>query len=602
MNDLVVPKNAFRVGGREQVKLGEWRWVQCDEWNEVTKWVNGQAVGGKGHKVTERLMCAFHLASNHVKFHQSYPGGGDCIEDVRYRDIEAKTRLEPNWQAELQKQIAAKQLELSAAINTMIDLVKSADLLNESNEPPTLLPSTVRRDPVAMKAELLRLKKVSYPAAQANVETVIKEMVALNKDMCLSFKADAERMDAAVKTVDKRLFALEIYAGIGEGSVLIREGKPAEPETPITVRQMIRYMDEETLIDLDKGGMDFTKVDEFDEWVSRPENIARMAPETRCVVALQVRREDKDYGDCHSIGEAIAHVEWNRKNNKWTYLLIRNGEQIWRLMCDIEFSPRLLPLREEFVAPLVKEPHYSFDNREPELITPDHLEYDEHLAERMHKVYEYNRVMFLLQGLLDRSKVFAPHPPINLADEAQVEKYFKPVFDEEQALPSANPPVWEVYRNKINKTIKPGTLVWCNVGEEASGRYTRDRYRPKYGYDAPKRPIVCEVERVSKDRKHVVLKWSLGPRTKVSWRIDMQRPVPNKPHYYYKSRHEDVYEERFGHQKVEMEKVFAVAAYTPGDYKKFLCDAYLKGAYLQWAPQLIGAEKWHQAAKATKAS
>lgn len=189
MNDLVVPKNAFRVGGREQVKLGEWRWVQCDDWKEVTKWVNGQAVGGKGHKMTERLMCAFHLASNHVKFHQSYPGGGDCIEDVRYRDIEAKTRLEPNWQAELQKQIAAKQLELSAAINTMIDLVKSADLLNESNEPPTLLPSTVRRDPVAMKAELLRLKKISYPAAQANVETVTKEMVALNRDMCLSFKA-----------------------------------------------------------------------------------------------------------------------------------------------------------------------------------------------------------------------------------------------------------------------------------------------------------------------------------------------------------------------------------------------------------------------------
>jgi hypothetical protein len=36
-----------------------------------------------------------------------------------------------------------------------------------------------------------------------------------------------------------------------------------------------------------------------------------------------------------------------------------------------------------------------------------------------------------------------------------------------------------------------------------------------------------------------------------------------------------------------------VAAYRPGDYKPFLCDAHLKGAYLRWAPALLSAERWH---------
>lgn len=37
------------------------------------------------------------------------------------------------------------------------------------------------------------------------------------------------------------------------------------------------------------------------------------------------------------------------------------------------------------------------------------------------------------------------------------------------------------------------------------------------------------------------------------------------------------------------------SAYVAGEYKAFLCDHYLKGAYLKWAPQLIGAEQWLQA-------
>lgn len=197
----------------------------------------------------------------------------------------------------------------------------------------------------------------------------------------------------------------------------------------------------------------------------------------------------------------------------------------------------------------------------------------------MNEIRHYNRIMFLLQGLLDRSQVFSPHPPINLMNPEHVEQYFQGIYDEEDGLPSANPPKWEDYRDAANKKIKVGTMVMCFVGGEKYGGYCRDDKRPKYGYDANERPNPCEVSRVSRDRKKVRLSWDLGERLGYehgSWGKWMKLPYKKK-----------------GHQWIEMEKVFNLEAYEVGDYKKFLCDRHLKGKYNQWAAFLLRSEKWY---------
>ena len=196
--------------------------------------------------------------------------------------------------------------------------------------------------------------------------------------------------------------------------------------------------------------------------------------------------------------------------------------------------------------------------------------------------------------------MFSPHPPIAVTDDVAVQKHFRVVRDEEDGLPTHNPPSWEDYRDAANATIRAGSLVHCSVAEEPSGRYTLDKRRPKYGYDAASRPAICEVERVERDRKHVWLRWSLGPRKRVTWELDTSRPVKDKPGWFYQKKVDTPLPERFGHQRVPVDKVFAVAGYKRGDYKIFLCDAALKGAYLEWAPPLLNCEKWHMEAAKRK--
>ena len=570
----------------DRPKLGEWYWVMCDDWEHPTSWCNGRATGGKGKKQVERLLCVSHIASNHVQFSEASIGGGKDYEYVRNGDLAKLTRRETGWQAIIQLRIADKQDELQKAVHALTDLFTRADL-GEATASQSMLPALTRQSPEQTKAALIHLKEKACPAAEKNVEYITKEIVALHTNLCLPMHAQKDALDKKVSMIDRRLFALELYAGIGEQIVTIRKGEPAPAETPIAVRQMLRFMDEETLIDYDTGGMDFKKLDEFDKWVAKDANLNRICPEPRCVVAMQIRRHEKDYGLPTDLCHAIEQINWHNAN-KWTYLLIRNGSQVYRLFVEIDFRPRLLPFRDEFHKPFTKTERRSNFGRVPfgqtkdweEIIkiTPQDWDYDDHVNKRLTKLYEYNRVMFLIQGLLDRSKVFAPHPPINLGNESDLDRYFKPVFDEELGLPSANPPRWEFYRDTLNAKLAKGKFAWCIEGEE-NKTYSRDSHRPKRGYNANSRPTICEVYSISKDRKTVEFRWPWGMRwgkEHGDWGRFGEWPV-----------------NRMCRQRVPIEKVFNVTDYQRGDYKKFLCDAYLKGAYLTWAPPLLAAERFH---------
>jgi len=611
MSDDLIKKesDARRITIDDRPKLGEWYWVKLrvDEYDScsirgktrIKRWKKN-----KKPKFEEVLLCASALGSNYVDFSCPVDERSHHFERIHNNDLyERIVRPEPNWKAILNQRIADKQAELQDAVKALADVWESADLLPQaaSNEPPSLLPATTRADPKIMKQRLLAIKKHKYPKAKENVEQITKELVGLHEAMVLPQQAQFERMKDGMEEIDNRLFALHLYGGFDELIKQIAEGEPAPAETPVTVRQMMRFMDEETLWDYDKGGMNFEKLADFDKWAVKPENLNRLAPEPRCVVALRVRRHEKDYGWPADIA-GYMEMEAKRKKDMETYLLIRNGQQVYRIATEVDFSPRLVPFRAEFHKPLVKtDEWYDWDShdqkRTERVVTPADLEYDEHMKKRKDEVRHYNRVIFLLQGLLDRSKVFAPHPPVNLSDGQDVQRYLAIKYDEEDGLPSARPPVWAEYRDQLNATIKKGSWVWCGTYEDDK-RTIYNRFghwkRPKYGYDAARRPLVCQVFSVAKDRKTVVLRWPLGERTKTEWVIDKSRPVPNKPGYFYQKSVEHKLPTRHGRQQVKMEEVFAVEAYTPGDYKKFLCDAYLKGAYLDWAPQLLNAEKWHR--------
>jgi hypothetical protein len=259
----------------------------------------------------------------------------------------------------------------------------------------------------------------------------------------------------------------------------------------------------------------------------------------------------------------------------------------------------LLPFREEFSKPFTRREYRSrwgkggptaegYKSWEEEVkILPDDLEYDKHVEERMEELYKYNRVMFLIQGLLDRSEVFQPHPLISLADPDHLDLYFRAIFDEEDGLPSANPPVWETYRDALNACLVPGNYVYSKWHPESDYEYSH-RGEGRWVKNARQRPAICEVTEVKRDRTKVKVSWAYG-------QVYGWHPHPTKPGWRQRGYYEP---DKKKHCWIPIKEVFNVSAYKTGDYKQFLCDAYQKGRYLEWAPQLLGAEKWLKLSKA----
>lgn len=554
-------------------KLGQWYWVRVKA-EEVDEDEMATARKTDNKKEVELLLCAEHIASNHTRF-GAHQGDSSYTYHVMHWDVLERTRPAVEWKEVIEQRLEEGKAKLADAVRRLADSCVKANLIEDPNAPKveTLLPAVTRTDPKQYKKALVRLKKTEFPEKYQTVEAITKALVGEHKNLILGERSKVEMMKNAMKRIDDRLFALELYAGFHESVKQIREGEPAPLETPITVRQMLRYMDEETLIAAEDGGMDFGHIQQFDEWAAA--NIKTVCPEPRCIVAFKVRRNFKDYGPCFDIAQAFTHMHWHQEDMK-TYLLIRNGERAYRFCTELDFDPRLLPLREEFNQPLFKKHYWSDEEKEP--VTPDKIEYDECMEERMKLVMHYNRITFLLQGLLDRSKVFEPHPPISLIDNEVVEQWVKFNYDEEDGLPGADPPVWEDTQAKANAKLKPGMVVYARWEREEFDRFARrERMFRRSGY--------YRVTSISRDRKTLKINEPWGTR----WGYEHRDMFGRE---YGKYGEWEVNRRR--HFEVEMHEVFNVetGGYVLGDYKKFLCDPYLKGAYMEWAPFLLKAERF----------
>ncbi|KKK50284.1 hypothetical protein LCGC14_3126560, partial [marine sediment metagenome] len=106
------------------------------------------------------------------------------------------------------------------------------------------------------------------------------------------------------------------------------------------------YMDEECLLAYEVGGMEFEDIYEFDEWMARPSNRDRLLPFPRCMIAMRVRRNEKAR-KAGSIAQAFINIRL-AELDKLTFLYIRNGEQLFRMNCDLEFDELLFPEKKEF--------------------------------------------------------------------------------------------------------------------------------------------------------------------------------------------------------------------------------------------------------------
>jgi hypothetical protein len=450
-------------------------------------------------------------------------------------------------------------------------------------------------------------------------------------------------MKSTIGEIEDRIFSVELYAGFKEDLVQVLDGEPAGYSEPVHIMQRRMYMDEESLIDYDTGGMNFERIEDFDAWLKKPHNLEKILPHPRTVVAFRVRRKDKDYRDY----DLMVRMMFCRED-KATFLYFRNGDQLWRLNTSTEFPDRLfgdddLDLSEPLwayhwlgdIRRVLTEREYmdrlekhlaavkkkkKFDERHPDFsswrpndgqdrdewkalkeehrgitsdidseitdrrhyvkFTPDTVWFDDIKSHVDKEIKDRNKLVMILQGIFDRSPVFSPHPPIELWTQEGFESSIRLVHDDSKALqPSEEPPSFEEYWERCNESLKTGSVV-MGVQE-----HWREEMVRRYDNHNSKWGAKDSYDK---------LPWNdSGPGDIVE--VEHYHPRIKKCRFKWLRRKADWSDDDYATSTLtlEQEKVFNLDGYKPGDYKIFLADHRTRENYLEWAKYLITAELYH---------
>jgi hypothetical protein len=255
-----------------------------------------------------------------------------------------------------------------------------------------------------------------------------------------------------VEKINKVIHTIELYLGIKEDIVQIQEGANAPTESPICFRQEVMFMDEEVGDPRSDGqGLDFRVIEDFDEWLCSNENYKHVIPEEKGVVVLRVRRNDKKYSDNPFINSMM-----NEENMK-TYILIRNGDNLYRIWADINIQ-RLFPRKTELIdmqeKAMSESDKYSNDDFWKKERTQKNIKEVEDIYLR------YQKQIIMLQGLIDRTQIFMPlAAPIKLTDpEIHGTDLVKFIYDDEVKLGDGHVSWWD-FLKKANENIGIGSRI-----------------------------------------------------------------------------------------------------------------------------------------------
>ena len=230
--------------------------------------------------------------------------------------------------------------------------------------------------------------------------------------------------------------------------------------------------------------------------------------------------------------------------------------------------------------------HYDSDSWQP--LDKDNVYYDEGMEYINDKIEEYNRIALIVQGLLDRTDILDPLPPVNLKDQQDFRDRVKLLYDGEHVLYDGEKPSIEDYINYCNSQITKESIFIGQVDfwERKEGEKENERDYKRYMNGEIR--DYHEIERFrpyGNPGPFHISQGKLQPRVR-KVKFEWQREIVNyqNPNYGNMTNTSIT---------VPIDKLFNVSAYKLGDYRRFFQDPRTREEYLKWAPMLLAAEEYH---------
>ena len=267
-----------------------------------------------------------------------------------------------------------------------------------------------------------------------------------------------------VEKITRVITIIKLYLGIEEELVQLKSGTTATGK--VTFRQSVVFMDEEYMA-WENGGLDWTQIKLFDDWLLKNENYKKIIPEEKGMVAMKPRRYKLDY-EYYGRHESRS----DEKRNKFmTYFLIRNGENLYRIYTDnLSLADnKLFPSRDDLLT--LSE------------LVPGEKESDD-------KMYAFRKQAMFMQGLFDRTEVFNPIGKVSVTNQDSIEANISYIYDADENLIGDGKVTWKQKLKQFSE-IKPGDrVIFISSTDGGRSSHNLGRFVGNYSreYNAPQLP------------------------------------------------------------------------------------------------------------------
>lgn len=172
------------------------------------------------------------------------------------------------------------------------------------------------------------------------------ELIKIKTESALQFRQyDKQRrdMEDEQSKLNEKIRILSVYSGIGKDVVKVQSGKESTLEK-ITIFQSLRFIREDIELLSEYENFDFTSMDAFDDFLRK--NYKQLLPCELSIQAFKISKYPILYKVQSMFGETLKENEENHK----VFILVRNGDNIYRLFNQYKLNGKLFHTEEEMNA------------------------------------------------------------------------------------------------------------------------------------------------------------------------------------------------------------------------------------------------------------